>query len=157
MKSEAWQGDGFQISTDPELLQLGRIHAFLSETYWAKCIPIELLARALQNSLCFGLYRVTKASREQIGFARVVSDFATFAYIADVYVETAWQGQGLAKWLMTSLLSHSELQGLRRLSLGTRDAQGLYSKFGFKNLERPETWMEIRHSGLYERISVPKS
>ncbi len=147
MKVETWKREGFQISTDPALLDLERMHAFLSSSYWAKCIPRELMERSLRGSVCFGLYAFgvdPSSSREQIGFARAVSDHATFAYIADVYVEEAWRGQGLSKWLMASLLSHPELQGLRRISLGTRDAQGLYAQFGFKNLEKPETWMEIR-------------
>ncbi len=133
------------VSCDPDRQDLDAIHAFVSRSYWAEGIPRELLARALANSLCFGLFE----GGRQIGFARVVSDRATFAYLADVYVLEERRGRGLATWLMECVLAHPELQGLRRWALVTRDAHALYRKFGFVTPPHPERWMEISRPGLY--------
>jgi ribosomal protein S18 acetylase RimI-like enzyme len=138
--------DGFTVSTDPERLDAGAIHAFLSTSYWAEGIPRELLEKALRSSLCFGLYE----EKRQIGLARVITDGATYAYLCDVYVLPETRGQGLGTWLMECVIAHPDLQGLRRLSLVTRDAHKLYRRFGFTALARPEGHMEIARPGLYK-------
>lgn len=129
----------FLISTDHAKLDTEAIHRYLSEFYWANSRSRDAVERSLSNSLCFGLYEDGK----QIGLARVVSDFATFAYLCDVYVLDAYQGKGLGAWLLESVMSHSDLQNLRRWLLATRDAHGLYRKAGFTDLKTPERWMEI--------------
>lgn len=134
-----WSFGEFTISTDKQRLQLDTIHKFLSEqSYWAQNRSILQTQRAIENSLCFGLY----SPSEQIGFARVISDLATFAYLGDVFVLEEFRGRGLSKWLMETIVSHPDLQGLRRWLLATRDAHGLYSQFGFGPLRFPERWME---------------
>jgi GNAT superfamily N-acetyltransferase len=134
-----WQREEFIISTDQDKIQLEEIYAYLSRSYWAAGRPKDTVKRSIQNSLCFGLFDAGR----QIGFARVVTDYATFAYLCDVYVLEEYQGQGLGKWLMSVVMSHPELQGLRRWSLATRDAHGLYRQFGFSELKSPGNWMEI--------------
>lgn len=134
-----WRQDKFLISTVKEKLDLKLIHGFLSnDSYWSKGRSIDIVARSIENSLSFGLYR----NRQQIGFARVVTDYATFAWVADVFIVEEHRGQGLAKWLMQTITSHPELQGLRRWVLGTKDAHELYRQFGFRELKRPERWLE---------------
>jgi len=129
----------FTISTDKARLQVAIIHKFLSrESYWAQDRKLEQMQRAINNSICFGLFY----EERQIGFARVVSDFATFAYLGDVFVLEEFRGQGLSKWLMATIVEHPELQGLRRWLLATRDAHGLYEQFEFTPLKFPERWME---------------
>jgi len=135
----------YSISTDRERLDLPMITAYLARSYWAEGIPLPVVERAVQGSLCFGLYEGTR----QVGFARCVTDAATFAYLADVFVLEAHRGRGLARWLMEVIVSHPDLQGLRRFSLVTRDAHGLYEKFGFTPLVRPEGHMEIVRRGVY--------
>ncbi len=130
--------ENFLISTDKSLLQIAVIHGFLSSSYWASTRAKETTECAIANSLCFGVYDGTK----QIGFARVVTDYAVFAYLGDVFIVPEYQGQGLSKWLMEVMLSHPELQGLRRWSLATKDAHGLYAQFGFTAPVFPERWME---------------
>jgi len=131
--------DEFVISTDKNLLDLELIQKFLSvESYWAQTRTIEQTRRAIENSLCFGIF----AENAQIGFARVVSDSATFAYIGDVFVLKDYRGRGLSKWLMETIISYPDLQGLRRWVLATRDAHGLYEQFDFSALRHPERWME---------------
>ncbi len=114
----------FLISTSRELLDLDVIHGFLTNCYWAKGIPREIVLRSIEHSLCFGVY---EGSGAQIGFARVVSDFATVAYLGDVFVLESHRGRGLSKWLMECVVQHPRLQNLRRWILLTRDAHGLYS------------------------------
>jgi N-acetylglutamate synthase-like GNAT family acetyltransferase len=121
------------------------VHQFLTNSYWAKGIPLETLQRAIQHSLCFGIYQDPR----QVGFARAVTDQATFAYIADVFVIEPYRGRGLSKWLMECIKGHPDLQGLRRWSLITRDAHQLYQQFGFTRLSHPEAWMEIHDPGVY--------
>lgn len=134
-----WTKQEFLISTDKSKLQPGEIQRFLSEeSYWAKERTYQQTLRAIENSICFGLYFEDR----QIGFARVVSDRATFAYLGDVYVLEEFRGRGLSKWLMETILSHPDLQGLRRWLLATRDAHGLYAQFAFTALKVPERWME---------------
>lgn len=135
----------FEISTDSSRIDLATVHGFLTASYWAKGIPLETVRRSIQNSLCFGIYR----GREQAGFARVVTDRATFAYLADVFVLEAYRGRGLSRWLMECITTHPELQGLRRWMLATRDAHGLYGKFGFLGLKVPGRWMEKHNPDVY--------
>jgi GNAT superfamily N-acetyltransferase len=142
----------FTVSTDRARLDLDVVHGYLKDSYWAHGIPREIQARSIKNSLCFGLY----IRGRQIGFARVVSDFATYAYLGDVFLLDAFRGQGLGKWLMECILRDPRLQGLRRWSLVTRDAHGLYSQFGFTPLKSPERYMEMHNPNVY-RLKVRKS
>jgi GNAT superfamily N-acetyltransferase len=138
--------DQFVISTDHSHLQVDIIHKFLSEeSYWANRRTLEQTQTAIENSICFGVYDVDK----QIGFARVVTDRATFAYLGDVFILAEYRGLGLGKWLMETIISHPELQGLRRWVLATRDAHDLYSKYGFDRLRFPERWMEKASPDAY--------
>lgn len=134
-----WTKAEFWIDTDRVNLDVDAIQSFLeNDSYWAQTRTREQTETAIANSICFGLY----CGERQIGFARVVSDRATFAYIGDVYVLDEFRGQGLSKWLMETIISHPDLQGLRRWLLATRDAHGLYEKYGFHGLVHPERWME---------------
>lgn len=134
-----WQNGEYVIAIDSDRLQLDVIQKFLEEdSYWAHGRTVEQTQRAIENSVCFGLYH----DERQIGFARVVSDFATFAYLGDVFVLEEFRGRGLSKWLMETIISHPELQGLRRWVLATRDAHTLYEKYGFHALKFPDRWME---------------
>ena len=134
-----WKRDAYVVSDERSRLDVAVIHKFLStDSYWASGRSIETVKRTTDNSLTFGLYR----GSEQIGFARVVTDYATFAWLADVFVLEEFRRLGLAKWLVEIILSHPQLQGLRRWVLGTRDAHNLYRRFGFAELKTPEFWME---------------
>ncbi len=139
----------FLISTDRSKLDVDVIHKFLARSYWAEGIPRETVVRSIENSLCFGVYD----NARQIGFARVISDFATYAYVADVFILEPYRERGLGKELMASIMAHPDLQGLRRWSLGTRDAQGLYAQFGFKPVVNTlaRTVMEIVDPEIYSR------
>lgn len=130
--------NSFLISTDPARLDLEAITDMLSRAYWASGRPRERTERALKNSIVFGLYEGEK----QIGLARVVTDRAVFAYLCDVFVAEEYRAQGLGKWLLETIFSHPELQGLRRWTLATKDAHGLYHEYGFDLLTHPESWME---------------
>ena len=145
-----WTRDSFVVSCDPADQDVDAIHAFLTESYWAKGIPREIVARSIRGSLCFAL----RDPARQVGFARVISDRATIAYLADVFVLPEYRGRGLAKWLVECVLSHPDLQGLRRWMLGTRDAHELYRKFGFTPVGRPDWLMERRDRDVY--ASPPK-
>ncbi len=134
------------ISTDPARLDLDVIHDFLTNCYWAKGIPRDVVARSIEHSLCFGVYD----DRAQVGFARVISDFATLAYLGDVFVLESHRGRGLGKWMMECILQHPALQGLRRWILLTRDAHGLYSQFGFTPLKAADRYMELHQPDVYE-------
>lgn len=123
------------------------IYEFLTNCYWAKGIPRDVVARSIEHSLCFGIYH---EAGEQIGFARVISDFATIAYLGDVFVLESHRGHGLSKWMMECILQHPALQGLRRWILLTRDAHGLYSQFGFTPLESAERYMELHRPDVYK-------
>jgi len=140
-----WKRDGYTISTNRERLDLNVIHGFLTQSYWAAGVPVEIVKRSIENSLPFGLYD----NDRQIGFARVITDYATFAYLADVFVLDAWRGAGLGKWLVAVIDSHPELQGLRRWMLATRDAHGLYRAVGFESLKQPDRWMEKHAPDVY--------
>lgn len=137
--SREWHKDGYTISTETERLDLDIIHRFISEeSYWGRGRELETVRRSVENSLPFGIY----AGAEMVGFARVVTDYATFAWIADVFIVAEHRGRGLSKWLMETMLSHPDLQGFRRWLLATKDAHGLYRQFGFDELRRPERFME---------------
>lgn len=129
----------FELTTDKNRMQLDVIHRFLQKSYWANTRTIEVIKKSIEHSLPFGIFD----GERQIGFARVISDFSTFGWIADVFIDQEYRGQGLSKWLMESILAHPDLQGMRRWVLATRDAHSLYSKFGFTALNKPERWMEI--------------
>jgi GNAT superfamily N-acetyltransferase len=132
--------EDYLISTDPSRLDLPWIHNYLTnEAYWAKGISFPVFQRSVENSLCFGVYYQSK----QIGFGRVISDYATFSYLADVFIDEGFRGQGLGKWLVECVHNYPELQGLRRWMLITSDAHGLYQRYGFAPLEHPEKMMEI--------------
>lgn len=129
----------FELTTDKKRMQLDVIHRFLQKSYWANKRTLDAIKKSIEYSLPFGIFDGDK----QIGFARVISDYSTFAWIADVFIDEDYRGQGLSKWLMESMLAHPELQELRRWVLATKDAHKLYSQFGFKLLNKPERWMEI--------------
>lgn len=135
----------YWLSSDLGQMDVDAIHGYLSRVYWSEGIPREVVERSMQNSLCFGVFCGT----EQVGFARVITDFATFAYVADVFVVEQHRGRGLATWLMQFMMQHPRLQGLRRWALATRDAHGLYEKVGFKQLN-PDRWMEIVVPNIYK-------
>ena len=139
----------YAISDDPSRLDLDAVHAYLSRSYWAAGIPMTVVRRAAANSLCFGVYRLGGDHEEQVGFARVVTDHATFAYLADVYILEEHRGQGLASWLVEVVLAHPDLQGLRRFMLVTRDAQALYARAGFRAAEASDNVMQIRWPNVY--------
>jgi N-acetylglutamate synthase-like GNAT family acetyltransferase len=137
--------EDFHISTDKKLLQIDVIHNFLQTTYWANNRSKEKTIKAIENSICFGVYH----HKKQIGFARVISDCSTFAYLADVFIVEEYSGKGLSKWLMETILSHPKLQDLRRWILATKDAHGLYAQFGFHAFAFPERWMELPAKNAY--------
>ncbi len=140
----------FTVSSDRTLIDLDVVHGFLTECYWAKGIPREIVARSIENSLCFGMY----AAGKQVGFARVISDYATYAYIGNVFVLEPFRGRGLGKWLMECVMRHPRLQGLRRWSLVTSDAHGLYAHFGFEPLNKPQNYMELHRPDVYQQNSL---
>jgi GNAT superfamily N-acetyltransferase len=138
---------GFLISTDRNRLNLDMIHTFLTHSYWAKGIPREVVASSIEHSLCFGMY---DENGHQIGFARVITDYATIAYLGDVFLLESHRGRGLSKWLMQCIVQHPALQNLRRWILLTRDAHQLYSKFGFTSLKSPDRYMELHNPNVYD-------
>jgi GNAT superfamily N-acetyltransferase len=138
--------DGFCISTEKARLDIKAIHHFLStQAYWSLNIPFNRVEEAVAHSLNFGLY----FKEQQIGYARVVSDFSSVAYLGDVYVLPDFRGQGLSKWLMKTIMAYPELQGLRRWILSTADAHGLYKQFGWLPVAYPERWMEVHNREVY--------
>ena len=137
----------YSISTERSRLDLDVIHKFLTNCYWAKGVPRHIVERSIENSLCFGVF----AQDRQVGFARVVTDYATYAYIGDVFIVESHRGQGLSKRLMQAIMEHPQLQGLRRWSLVTRDAHGLYEEFGFTPLTDPGKYMERQNPDVYRR------
>ena len=132
------QVSNIEISTDKERLDIPYIHAFLTNSYWAKGISVDLVRSSIEHSFCFGLYQ----DGSQIGFARVITDFTIFAYLADVFIDEKERGRGLGVKLVETIMSHQNLQGLRRWHLLTSDAQGLYRRFGFETPVAPDTHME---------------
>ena len=142
--------NGFCISTDKSNLDIPAIHHFLStEAYWSLEIPFETVRKSIDHSLNFGLYH----NEQQIGFARIISDFSTIAYLGDVYILPEFRGRGLSKWLMETITSFPELQGLRRWILLTGDAHGLYKQFGWKDISNPERWMELHNKDVYKKTN----
>lgn len=147
--TEAAASDRYQISTDPARLDVAAIHAYLTRSYWSAGIPIEIVERALRNSLCFGVYE--SASGAQVGFARIVTDHATFSYLCDVYVLEEHRGHGLGKRMMREVMAHPSLHGARRVMLATRDAHGLYQQVGFVEAGRAGNLMEIVRPDIYAK------
>ena len=139
----------YEITCDKSRLDIEAIHRFLTQSYWSPGVPRAVIERAIANSLCFGLL----LERQQVGFARVITDKATFAYLADVYVLPEHRGKGLSLRLMEQIMRHPDLQGLRRMMLATRDAHSLYEKFGFKPLAVPERIMELHKPDIYSQGS----
>jgi GNAT superfamily N-acetyltransferase len=137
----------YSISTDPKRLDIDAIHSFLSRSFWAEGIPRDLVEKAAANSLCFGVFD----GRSQVGFARVVTDRATYAYLCDVYILESHRDRGLGKWLIEAVMAHPDLQNLRRFQLVTRDAHGLYTRHGFATPSDPKWQMEIFRPGMYLR------
>lgn len=137
----------FLITSDPARLDIDFIHGYLTRSYWSEGIPRDIVERSIANSLCFGVYEGEK----QIGFARVITDYATFAYLADVFIIESHRGKGLSKFLMQCIVNDPRLQGLRRWLLGTRDAHGLYAQYGFRPLAKPERFMENHSPNVYKR------
>ncbi|HEV8285619.1 MAG TPA: GNAT family N-acetyltransferase [Chitinophagaceae bacterium] len=147
MEIMEWKRDDYLISTDKSKIDVKIIHHFLSQSYWAEGIPMEIVERSIEHSLSFGMYY----QRKLIGFARVISDFATFAYLADVFILPEERGKGLSKWLMQVIVDHPQLQDLRRFTLATRDAHGLYTQFGFTLFDKPERWMQKYDPDVYKK------
>jgi Acetyltransferases len=145
--------DDFIITSDPSAVDLDAVHAWLRTSYWAEDIPRDLLARAVANSIPFSV----KLGAEQVGFARVITDRTTFAYLSDVYILEAYRGRGLARRLMDAVMAHPDLQGLRRFSLTTRDAEGLYRQYGFRELATPQRHLEIFRPGMYKGVPTNSS
>lgn len=166
----------FLVSTNPARLDLDLIHNFLTNCYWAKGIPKDVVARSTEHSLCFGIYDESNGQSRlpakpagkpvlspaeggtvrsvQVGFARVISDFATIAYLGDVFVLESHRGRGLGKWMMECIMHHPALKGLRRWILLTRDAHELYSKLGFTPLKLPQRYMELHDPDVYETREI---
>jgi hypothetical protein len=137
---------GYELSIDKQRLDVELIHHFLAEeSYWSRGVPRDVVERAVQNSICFGVYY----AGPQVGFGRVVTDKATFALLADLFVIEAHRGKGISKWMMRVIMAHEELQGLRRWLLLTSDAHGLYSQFGFTKLGNPSRFMEVLRADIY--------
>ncbi len=144
-----WRRGEYLISTDRDHLDIATIHGFLTTSYWAAGVSIEIVKRSIEHSLNFGLFQDDR----QVGFARVITDYATFVYLADVFVLEPFRGRGLSKWLMQVIIAHPELQGLRRWMLFTRDAHGLYKQVGYTPLANPERCMERYFPDIYRSSS----
>jgi len=147
MEITEWKNGDYIVSTDKSKIDLQEVHQFLSHSYWAENIPKEIVQKSIENSLCFGIYHLDR----QIGFARVISDFATFAYLADVFILPHERGRGLSKWLMQTIIEHPKLQGLRRFTLATRDAHELYAQYGFTTFDKPDRWMQRHDPDVYKK------
>lgn len=141
-----WAKENYTISTDKGKIDAIYVHQFLCQSYWAQNIPVDVVRRSIEGSLCFAVFD----RQQQIGFARVITDGATFAYLADVFIDELYRGKGLSKWLMEIIINYPSLQGLRRFMLATRDAHGLYSQFGFSALTNAERWMQVHNPEAYK-------
>lgn len=142
----------YHVSADPSRFDIEFIHQYLTRAYWCEGISRETIEKAIRGSLCFGVF----VEGKQAGFARMVTDKATFAYLADVFIHEDYRGRGLSKLLMQTIMAHPDLQGLRRIILATRDAHGLYAQFGFQPLNNPERWMQIHDPDVYRHgLTVP--
>lgn len=137
---------GFYISTEQTKFNFDLIYQFISTSYWAKNIPVTTMQAAIKNAFCFGIF---DDCNTQVGFARVITDKATFAYLADVFVIESQRGKGLSKWLIDTIVNHEELQGLRRIMLATKDAHGLYAQYGFKPIDNDQSIMQIWQPDVY--------
>ena len=146
-----WTRGDFTITTDPAMIDHAAVTAFLTASYWSEGIPASTVTRSIEGSLCFALRSETR----QIGFARVISDRATVAFLSDVFILPEFRGRGLGRWLLECLMSHPDLQGLKAWVLVTRDAHELYKKVGFKALARPERYMELRNADVYREAPQP--
>lgn len=142
-----WTKDDFLISTDKSKIDVNYVHWFLTHSYWAEGISIDTVQRSIEGSLCFSVVYLN----HQVGFARVITDEATFAYLADVFIDENFRGKGLSKWLVEVIMSYPTLQGLRRFLLATRDAHGLYKQFGFELLNNVDRWMHIHKPNIYKQ------
>ncbi len=147
--------DAFLITTDPARIDVDVVHAFLRDAYWCRGLPRGVLERSIAHSMCFSVIDESKRPPAQVGIARVITDRATYAYLADVFILESSRGRGLSKRLMEAILGHPELQGLRRFCLMTRDAHGLYEQFGFGYLADPKRYMEIIVPDIYQREVSP--
>jgi N-acetylglutamate synthase-like GNAT family acetyltransferase len=147
METDEWRRGDYLLSTDKAKIDVQVVHDFLSQSYWAENIPLAAVKKSIGNSLCFAIYHHEKL----IGFARAISDFATFAYLADVFILPEERGKGLSKWLMETIMGHPQLQDLRRFILATRDAHSLYAQFGFTPFDKPDRWMQRHDPDVYKR------
>ncbi|GAA0245774.1 GNAT family N-acetyltransferase [Marinomonas primoryensis] len=138
---------GYKISSETNDMDVSVIHGYISRSYWAENIPLRTMETAINNSLCFGVFT---DSGNQVAFARMITDSATFAYLADVFVLKEHRGKGISKWIMKNIIDHPNLQGIRRMALATSDAHGLYEEFGFKALNSPESFMELHQPDVYK-------
>ncbi|MCL1065572.1 GNAT family N-acetyltransferase [Shewanella olleyana] len=138
--------NGYYISTDNAQIDIDIVHTFISSSYWAKDIPMKTLQKAIKHSFCFSVFT---DSNVQVGFARLITDQATFAYLADVFILDDHRGKGLSKWLIDVIVNHDNVVGLRRMMLATRDAHGLYAQNGFLPIENPEILMQIWRPNIY--------
>lgn len=143
-----WEKEKFTITTDKAALDMAMIHGFLTRSYWAQGISLALVKKSIRHSLCFGMFY----EGAQIGFGRAITDRASYAYLSDVFVIEEFRGQGLGKWLISCMLAHPDLRGLRRCMLATLDAHGLYKAFGFTALQNPERFMEIHNPAVYQSL-----
>lgn len=142
---QMFRRNDFLISTEPGKIDVDMVHHYLAhESYWASGITRQIVERSLSYSLCFGFYDCSGTDDVQIGFARVISDYSSFAYLADVFILSGYRGRGLGKWLISCILAHTELQGLRKWTLNTKDAHDLYEHFGFRQNPEPDTYMVNR-------------
>lgn len=141
-----WTKDDYTITTDKDRIDIPYVHGILSHMYWSEGIPLEVVERSIEGSLCFAVFH----KEQQVGFARVITDEATFGYLADVFMDEAHRGRGLSKWLMECIMGYPSLQGLRRFMLATRDAHSLYSQFGFGPITHVDRWMQIHKPDIYK-------
>ncbi len=144
-----WRRGEYSISTDKERLDFAVIHGYLTMSYWAAGVPMEVVKRSIEHSLAFGVFK----EEQQVGFARIITDYATFAYLGDVFILEPFRGRGLSKWLMEVIVGHPDLQGLRRWMLLTRDAHGLYRQVGFTEPSHPERYMELHFPNVYKDVT----
>jgi len=138
---------GYKISSETSDMDISVIHGYIARSYWAENIPLNTMETAINNSLCFGVFT---DSGNQVAFARMITDTATFAYLADVFVLEEHRGKGISKWIMKNIIEHPKLQGIRRMALATSDAHGLYEQFGFKALSSPKSFMELHQPEVYK-------
>jgi len=142
-----WTKDDFIITTDKDKIDVNYVHWFLTRSYWAEAIPLATVKRSIEGSFCFSVIYLN----HQVGFARLITDKATFGYLADVFIDENFRGRGLSKWLIEVIMNHPDVEGLRRLMLATQDAHGLYAQFGFTALTNTDRWMHIHNPDVYKQ------